>query len=161
MAVNLSARQLQSPDLAGTVEAVLKETGLKASSLSLDITETVYIKVLEGNTAALDELKRLGVRLSIDDFGVGYSSLSYLKRLPIDTLKIDKSFFRALREDVEDTVILQTIVDLAYTLGLKVVAEGVESKAQAVQLKEMGCDLAQGYYFTEPLTPEAVEEFLA
>jgi EAL domain-containing protein (putative c-di-GMP-specific phosphodiesterase class I) len=160
MAVNLSARQLYRPDLARTIEAVLQETGLKANCLSLDITETVYIKALEGHTAALNDLKWLGVRLSIDDFGVGYSSLAYLKRLPADALKIDKSFIRALSEDVEDTVIIQMIVNLAHTFGMEVVAEGVESAYQAEQLKEMDCDLAQGYYFTEPLPPQAASKFL-
>jgi EAL domain-containing protein (putative c-di-GMP-specific phosphodiesterase class I) len=161
MAVNLTATQLQRPDLARTVEAVLRETGLEASSLSLDITETGYIKALEGNTAALDELKRLGVRISIDDFGVGYSSLSYLKRLPADTLKIDKSFVRGLGEDEKGTVIIQMIADLARTLGMEIVAEGVESEEQAERLREMGCDLAQGYHFAEPLPREAVSGFLA
>ena len=161
MAVNVSATQLQRPDLARTVEAVLRETGLEAGSLSLDITETGYIKALEGNTAALDELKRLGVRISIDDFGVGYSSLSYLKRLPADTLKIDKSFVRGLGEDEKSTVIIQMIADLARTLGMEIVAEGVESEEQAERLREMGCDLAQGYHFAEPLPREAVSGFLA
>ena len=161
MAVNLTATQLQRPDLARTVEAVLRETGLEASSLSLDITETGYIKALKGNTAALDELKRLGVRISIDDFGVGYSSLSYLKRLPADTLKIDKSFIRGLGEDEKSTVIIQMIADLAHTLGMETVAEGVESEEQVILLREMGCDFAQGYHFAEPLPREAVSEFLA
>jgi diguanylate cyclase (GGDEF)-like protein/PAS domain S-box-containing protein len=161
ISVNLSARQLQRPDLASTVEGVLRQTGLEACSLSLDITETVYIKALEGDTATLDELKQLGVRLSIDDFGMGYSSLSYLKRLPTDALKIDKSFIRALGEDIKDTALVKMIIDLAHTFDMEVVAEGVESEAQAVQLKEMGCELAQGYHFTEPLPPKAVSEFLA
>ena len=118
------------------------------------------MKVVEGNTAALDELKRLGVCISIDDFGVGYSSLSYLKRLPADVLKIDKSFVAGIGIDEEDTAIIRMIIDLAHTLGMEVVAEGVESEGQAEQLKEMGCDLGQGYHFTKPLPPEAVEEFL-
>jgi EAL domain-containing protein (putative c-di-GMP-specific phosphodiesterase class I) len=159
--VNLSARQVGHPDLAKIVEGVLKEAGLEAHSLSLDITETAYIKVMEGNTAALDELKQQGVRISLDDFGTGYSSLSYLKRLPADALKIDRSFIKGLGEDVEDTALVQMIIDLAHTFGLEVVAEGVESEAQADQLKEMGCDLGQGYHFTKPLPPEGVEEFLA
>jgi EAL domain-containing protein (putative c-di-GMP-specific phosphodiesterase class I) len=161
ISVNLSARQVGHPDLAKIVEGVLKEAGLEAHSLSLDITETAYIKVMEGNTAALDELKQQGVRISLDDFGTGYSSLSYLKRLPADALKIDRSFIKGLGEDVEDTALVQMIIDLAHTFGLEVVAEGVESEAQADQLKEMGCDLGQGYHFTKPLPPEGVEEFLA
>ena len=159
--VNLSAKQLRHPDVAQTVEETLKETEFEAHCLSLDITETLYIEALRGNTAVLDKLKKMGVRISIDDFGVGYSSLAYLKRLPADTLKIDKSFVAGLGEDVEDTAIVQMIIDLAHTLGMEVIAEGVESEEQAEQLKEMGCDLGQGYYFAEPLPSEAASEFLA
>ena len=160
MSVNLSARQLGHSELVRTVKGVLKETGLEGRYLSLDITETVYVKTLEANTATLNELKRMGVRISIDDFGTGYSSLAYLKRLPADALKIDKSFIRALGEDVEDTVLLQMIIDLAHTFGMEAIAEGVESQEQAAQLKEMGCDQGQGYYFAEPLSPEVVPKFL-
>jgi diguanylate cyclase (GGDEF)-like protein/PAS domain S-box-containing protein len=159
--VNLSARQLRHHDLTETVEGVLQRTGLDSRCLSLDITETLYITVLGGNTAALDDLRQMGVRISIDDFGMGYSSLSYLKRLPVDTLKIDRTFVAGLGEDVEDTAIVRMLVDLAHTLGMKIVAEGVESEEQAEQLKEMGCDLGQGYYFAKPLPPEAALEFLA
>ena len=161
VSVNLSARQLGHPDLVQTVEGALRETGFEANHLSLEVTETVYIKVLEGNTAVLEGLKRLGVCISIDDFGVGYSSLAYLKRLPADALKIDKSFVAGIGEDVEDTAIVEMIVGLAHTLGMEVIAEGVESGDQAQQLKEMGCDFAQGFYFSKPLPPEAVPRFLA
>ena len=161
ISVNLSARQLQRPDLATTIEGVLRRTGIEAQCLSLDITETVYIKALEGNTAALDELKRLGVSIAIDDFGVGYSSLSYLKRIPADALKIDKSFVTGLGEDIEDTAIVRMIIELAHTLGMEVIAEGVETAGQAAQLEEMDCDMGQGFYLIEPLPPEAVPRFLA
>jgi EAL domain-containing protein (putative c-di-GMP-specific phosphodiesterase class I) len=160
MCVNLSAKQLQLPSVGQVVEEVLRETGLGAHCLSLDITETLYIDVFKGNTAVLDELKRRGVRISIDDFGKGYSSLSYLKRLPPDALKIDKEFVRGLGEDVEDTAIVQMVIELGHILGMEVIAEGVESEDQAQQLKEMGCDLAQGYYFSKPLPPEAVPGFV-
>ncbi len=160
LAVNVSARQLRHPELAKSVERVLRETGLEGSCLSLDITETVYIKTLEGNTAALDELRRLGVGISIDDFGTGYSSLAYLKRLPANTLKVDKTFVAGLGEDLEDTAIVRMVIELAHTLGMKVIAEGVESAAQAELLGEMGCDLAQGFFFSEPLPPEEVPGFL-
>src|SRR3712207_2722430 len=103
----------------------------------------------------------MGVRVSIDDFGMGYSSLSYLKRLPADTLKIDKSFVAGLGGDIEDEAIVRMIVDLAHTLGMKIVAEGVESEEQAEQLKQMGCDLGQGFYFAKPLPSKAASEFLA
>lgn len=127
--------------------------------MCLDITETLYITVLEGNTAVLDDLKRMGVRISIDDFGTGYSSLSYLKRLPADTLKIDKSFVAGLGKDVGDTAIVQMVINLAHSLGMEAVAEGVESQKQAEQLKQMGCGLGQGFYFAEPLPPEEAARF--
>jgi len=160
MSVNLSARQLARPDLAETVKGALRESGLEGRSLSLDVTETVFIKALESNTAALAGLKGLGVGISIDDFGTGYSSLAYLKRLPADALKIDRSFVKGLGEDIEDTAIVQTVVELAHTIGMEVIAEGVESEEQAILLAEMGCDLAQGYLFSKPLTPEDVPRFL-
>ena len=159
ISVNLSARQLQCPDLARIVEDALQETGLEACSLVLDITETVYVRALEGNIATLDELKGLGVHLSIDDFGVGYSSLSYLNRLPADDLKLDRSFLAGIGENTKDTAIVGTVVGLAYTLGMKVIAEGVESGDQAEQLKEVGCDLAQGYHFAKPLPMPALLEY--
>jgi EAL domain-containing protein (putative c-di-GMP-specific phosphodiesterase class I) len=161
MAVNLSARQLQRPDLPETIKRVLRETGLEAGRLSLDITETEYIKALERNNPTLDGLKRLGIGVSIDDFGVGYSSLSYLKRLPADAIKIDKSFVRGLGEEVEDTAIVRMMIELAHTLGMKIIAEGVETEEQVALLEQMGCDMGQGYHFARPLPPEKVPEFLA
>ena len=139
----------------------LEESGLPASSLGLDITETVYISALDTNTAALDRLKALGIRISLDDFGSGYSFLSYLKRLPADILKIDKSFTKGLGVEIEDTAIVQTVVDLAHILGMEVVAEGVEIEEQETLLKEMGCDFAQGFFFSRPLPPEEVPGFLS
>jgi EAL domain-containing protein (putative c-di-GMP-specific phosphodiesterase class I) len=161
MSVNLSGRQLARPDLAETVEGALRKTGLDPSRLSLDVTETAYISALEERSAALEHLKRLGVGVSIDDFGVGHSSLSYLKRLPADTLKIDRSFVGGVGDGLEDTAIVRMVVELAHTLGMKVVAEGVEGRAQAALLAEMECDFAQGYHFSRPLPPDAVSEFLA
>ena len=161
MSVNLSGRQLRRTDLPETIGRALTESGLSASSLGLDITETVYIGTLDANTAALDRLRALGIRISLDDFGSGYSSLSYLKRLPADILKIDRSFTKGLGLEVEDTAIVQTVVDLAHILGMEVVAEGVEVEEQETLLREMGCDFAQGYLFSRPLPPEAVSEFLA
>jgi EAL domain-containing protein (putative c-di-GMP-specific phosphodiesterase class I) len=160
ISVNISARQLKRIDFAEVVEGVLRNTGLEARCLSLDLTETVYVKALESHIAVLDELKRKGVRISIDDFGTGYSSLSYLKTLPADILKIDKKFIKGLGEDVEDTAIVQMIIELAHTLGMEIVAEGVESEGQAKELRRMGCDMGQGYYFSEPFAPEAVLGFL-
>src|SRR4028119_1084709 len=148
-------------DLAESVEAVLKEAGLAGSCLTLDITETVYVMALAGNTATLDRLRGLGAKISIDDFGMGYSLLAYLKRLPADSLKIDRSFVRGLGEDVEDTAIVHMIIELAHILGLEVVGEGVEREEQARLLREMGCDRAQGCHFAKPLPPEGIPALLS
>jgi diguanylate cyclase (GGDEF)-like protein len=161
MCVNLSARQLSRLALVETVERVLGESGMEGSYLSLDVTETAYVSTLEQNTAVLDRLKAMGVEISIDDFGTIYSSLSYLKRLPANAIKIDKSFVKGLGGEVEDTAIVRMIIGLAHTLGMEVIAEGVESEEQARLLKEMGCDFAQGYYFAQPLPPEEIPALLS
>jgi EAL domain-containing protein (putative c-di-GMP-specific phosphodiesterase class I) len=160
ISVNLSAKQLLRPDLAEAIESALRESKLDASYLSLDVTESVYVHALEGNSATLDRLTAMGVRILIDDFGMGYSSLSYLKRLPADALKIDKSFIRGLGEDVKDTAIVRMVIELAHTLGMEVIAEGVESWDQAALLEEIGCDLGQGYHFSKPLPPDELQEYL-
>ena len=159
--MNLSARQFARPDLPETVEGVLRETGLEARYLALDVTETVYVRALEGNTGALSRLRAMGVGVSIDDFGTGYSSLAYLKRLPADALKIDKSFVRGLGEDVEDTAIVRMVVELAHTFGMETIAEGVETEEQAELLREMGCDFVQGFHLSKPLLPDDVSRLLA
>ncbi len=128
--------------------------------MSLDVTETAFIDALEDNRLALERIQALGVRISIDDFGMGYSSLSYLKRLPADALKIDKSFLKGFGESVEDTAIVRMVIEVGHTLSLRVVAEGVETWTQAALLAETGCDMAQGYHFSEPLPPEDVPGFL-
>jgi diguanylate cyclase (GGDEF)-like protein/PAS domain S-box-containing protein len=157
VAVNVSVKQLQRPNLVQVVEEILRKTRLEAGCLSLDITETAYIGITEDPTDTLNSLKRAGVRVAIDDFGVGHSSLSYLKRLPADMLKIDKFFIKELEQD---TAIVRTVVELAHILGMRVVAEGVENERQATLLREMGCDLGQGYHFAEPLPPEDMFRFL-
>ena len=161
MCVNLSARQLSRLDLAETVKRVLQETGMEGGCLSLDVTETAYVSTLERHTTVLDRLKAMGVEISIDDFGTIYSSLSYLKRLPAAALKIDKSFVKGLGVELEDTAIVQMIIGLAHTLGMEIIAEGVESEEQARLLKEMGCDFAQGYHFAQPLPPEEIPALLS
>ncbi len=158
--VNLSARQLRHPRCEGAIRAALESSGLPPESLSLDVTETTFIDALEGNRVALERIQALGVRISIDDFGMGYSSLSYLKRLPADALKIDRSFLRGFGEDARDTALVRMVIDVGHTLGMRVIAEGVEEWAQATLLAEMGCDMAQGYHFSRPLSPEEVPGFL-
>ncbi len=151
MCVNLSVRQFQDPNLADVVGRILKRTGLEASSLQLEITESMIMK---DETRAVDTLLKLtglGVHISIDDFGKGYSSLNYLRDLPVDSLKIDKSFVEGLGRNKADTTIVRLIVDLAHTLDMEVTAEGVETAEQLALLLEFGCDLGQGYYFSKPL----------
>ncbi len=161
VSINVSAKQLVRPDFADTVEGVLKGTGFDGRCLTLDVTETASVGVLEGGTMALDRLRAPGVRISIDDFGTGYSSLSYLKRLPADALKIDKSFVAGLGIDLEDTAVVGMVIELAHAFGMEAIAEGVETEAQARLLGEMGCDFDQGFYFAKPLPPEAMSEYLA
>ena len=157
--VNFSARQLQHPECVQTVEEVLWKTGLEPGSLCLEITESAYVRATASQILSLERLKGLGMRISIDDFGTGYSSLSYLKQLPADTLKLDKSFIAEIRENVKDRAIVSSITNLANALGMGVVGEGVESEGQAEQLKEMGCELAQGYHFARPLASQALMKF--
>jgi len=161
MSANLSARQLSRPDLAEAIERIIGEAGMEGGHLILDVTETVYVRALETNTAALQRLRSMGVRISVDDFGTGYSSLSYLKYLAADVIKIDRSFVKGLGQDVKDTAIVRMIIELAHTLGMKVMAEGVEAGEQAALLREMSCNMAQGFYYAKPLPAEAASEFLA
>ncbi len=141
--------------------STLAETGLPASALTLELTETVLMEDPEGITAQLSELRRLGVQVGIDDFGTGYSSLSYLRRFPVDKLKIDKSFIDNIETVEEDLAIVRTVVDLARILALETTAEGIESGAQADLLHDVGCEVGQGYFFARPLPPEEIPAFLS
>jgi diguanylate cyclase (GGDEF)-like protein len=149
--VNLSARQFAHPNLVEVVAGILTETGVDPASVYLEITETALMEDAESTSAALRELKSLGVSLTVDDFGTGYSSLLYLKRFPVDELKVDRTFVAGLLGNAEDEAIVAAIVSLAHTLGLKAVAEGVESTAQLTRLQELGCDIGQGYHFARPM----------
>ena len=161
VSVNLSASQLTAPGLVEDVADVLKTCGLEPSSLILEVTEGAMMKDMETSVAILRRLKDLGVRIAVDDFGKDYSSLFYLKRLPVDILKIDRSLVDGLGTEDENEGIVQVVVELARTLGLMVVAEGVENREQLEKLKEMGCELAQGFYFREPLPAEVAGDLLA
>jgi len=160
MSVNLSARQFRQTDIDVLVDRVLKETGLDPKYLDLEITENMSMFDVDMTTETLQKLKRLGVNISIDDFGTGYSSLNYLKRFPIDSLKIDQSFVHDIHSDTDDAAIVKAILAMAHSLDLKVVAEGVETERQLSFLKEQKCDQAQGYYFNRPLSPEHLESML-
>ena len=162
VAVNLSARQFRQSNLLEMIGQVLQETGLDPQSgmLELELTESMVMRNVEESVVTLNSLHEMGLQLSIDDFGTGYSSLSYLKRFPINTLKIDQSFVRDISNDPEDAAITVAIVDLAHSLKLNVIAEGVETREQLEFLRAISCNEAQGYYFSRPLAPDALEKFL-
>ncbi|HTN93834.1 MAG TPA: bifunctional diguanylate cyclase/phosphodiesterase [Gallionella sp.] len=151
IAVNLSARQLRSDNLLDDIDAVLSEANLPASSLELEITESMVMENPERVIKLLDRIRSRGIHLSLDDFGTGHSSLAYLKRFPIDTLKIDQAFIRETPANTDDVAIARTIVAMAKSLGLVTVAEGVETAEQHELLKNMGCDQVQGFYYSLPL----------
>ena len=159
-AINLSARQFAETDLVQVIAAALMRSGLPPSSLEIELTESLVMADVDHAIGVLRELKTLGVQLSIDDFGTGYSSLSYLKRFPIDVLKIDRSFVNDITTDSDDAAIVSSIISLAHSLRLKVVAEGVETAEQLEYLRQHGCDLMQGYYFSKPLTATAMTQML-
>jgi diguanylate cyclase (GGDEF)-like protein len=150
IAVNLSARQLASPELVDSIKRLLQQSGAPANRLKLEITESMLLTDIEKTREKLQELTQLGIRFSLDDFGTGYSSLSYLKKLPLSQLKIDQSFVRELLTDPVDAAIVKTIVQLAKSLGLSVIAEGVELEGQRKVLADMGCREFQGYLFGKP-----------
>ncbi|RAU21600.1 signal transduction protein [Paramagnetospirillum kuznetsovii] len=160
MAVNLSGGDFRDGDLAQKVAQVLAETHFPADRLELEITETFVLDLGERQREVLDSLKRLGIRLAIDDFGTGYSSLSYLKRLPVDTLKIDRSFVRDLARDSRDMMLVGSIIGIAHSLGLKVVAEGIEESDQQIILLTQECDEMQGYLLAKPMPADQVKIFL-
>ncbi len=160
VAVNVSLRQLACGDLVDIVRHSLTVSGLQPEALELEITESLAMGNLECTIKQLQELRELGVEASIDDFGTGHSSLSYLKHLPVQKLKIDRSFIRGIHNDLGDAAIVESIIDLAHGLGLIVVAEGVEYEAQYQILKDLGCDYAQGYLFSKPLAALEVEVML-
>ncbi len=160
MSVNLSARQFQQPDLVAIVRSAIEESGIPASTLEVEITESSAMQNAENTIYTLRELKALGVRIAMDDFGTGYSSLNYLKRFPIDTLKLDQTFVREVANDPSDAAIVSSVISMAHNLGLRVVAEGVETQEQLDFLARQRCDIIQGYYFSQPLLPAQLESFL-
>jgi diguanylate cyclase (GGDEF)-like protein len=151
MSVNLSARQFAQPDLVDQVAAILESTGLPASALKLEITESVVMDESETGINALRALRALGCRLALDDFGTGYSSLSYLKSLPLDTIKIDRSFVAGLADDDANLPIVQAVIALAHGLGIDVTAEGIETAEQLASLRSLACDHGQGFLYARPL----------
>ena len=160
LAVNLSARQFNEPNLVASIAAVLAETGLAPACLELELTESLFMHDVALAVSQLHDMKALGVQLSIDDFGTGYSSFAYLRTFPIDVLKIDRSFVGDVASDADDAAIVVSIIALAHNLKLRVVAEGVETAEQLDYLRRHGCDEAQGYYFSHPLPAQEMELLL-
>ncbi|MCU1428396.1 MAG: hypothetical protein JWL83_2396, partial [Actinomycetia bacterium] len=160
MSVNVSAYQLMSPDYAATVAAVLFGTDTDPKLVTLEVTESVFVQDSERALVVLNELKHLGVNLALDDFGTGYSSLTYLKRFPIDIVKIDQGFVADLQHDEASHAIVNAVIELAHTLGMVVVAEGVETAEQHRQLAMLGCDFCQGFYFAHPTPADDIDTLL-
>jgi diguanylate cyclase (GGDEF)-like protein len=160
VSVNLSARQHRDPDLVDLVERILTETRTDPATLCLEITESVLVTDADAAAPTLHALKGLGVKLSIDEFGTGHSSLGSLKRFPLDMLKVDRSFVSGLGTDTEDAAIVTAIINLAHSLGLQTVADGVETKEQVDELRALGCDVGQGFYFARPRPSDAIAELL-
>jgi len=160
MAMNLSARNLLDDRIVLDLKRLLREYDLPGHLVELEITESTIMADPSRAEAALARINRLGVRLSVDDFGTGYSSLAYLKRLPVQTLKIDSSFVRSMLNDEQDEIIVNSTIHLAHNLGLRVVAEGVETPAVYQKLVDLGCDEAQGFYMGRPLPAPEAERWL-
>jgi diguanylate cyclase (GGDEF)-like protein len=160
MAVNLSARQFKDENLSKLVADILDETDLDAEHLELEITESMVMEDTDHTLKILQQLNDMGVHLSIDDFGTGYSSLAYLKRMPIGTLKIDRSFVKDITTDSNDAAVVQTIIAMAHTMQLRVIAEGSETAEQIHFLREQQCDETQGFYFSRPLPAVEIRTML-
>ncbi len=160
VAVNLSGRQFHHQNLVEKIEAALRDARLEPQWLDLEITETYAMQDADFTLAILKELKRMGIHISIDDFGTGYSSLSHLKQFPIDTLKIDRSFVKDLATDPKEEAIVSAVIVLAHSLGMDVVAEGVEKAAELSILRKHHCDKMQGYYFSRPIPAQDFEALL-
>jgi len=156
VAVNLSERQFGSNKLLNTIKRTLSDVDIPASYIELEITESLMMNDTDLTVSTLKEIKRMGIDIAMDDFGTGYSSLAYLKRYPIDILKIDRAFVKDVTDDENDAAIVEAIVALAKQLKLKIVAEGIETEAQYNFLKESGCEIGQGYLFSKPVDFDGV-----
>jgi EAL domain-containing protein (putative c-di-GMP-specific phosphodiesterase class I) len=159
--VNLSSQQFASNDLIETVTDALNEFSVEPQHLELEITESILMQNTETTITMLHELKNMGIRLAMDDFGTGYSSFSYLKRFPLDVIKIDRSFINDIPDDSDDSAIVGAIIAMAHRLNLNVIAEGVETEQQMAFLRDQGCDEVQGYLISRPLTLEDTTSFIS
>jgi EAL domain-containing protein (putative c-di-GMP-specific phosphodiesterase class I) len=158
--VNISSRQFTHPALVQQVARILAETGLEPDSLRLEITESTFIQNVELAARILSDLQQIGVQFQIDDFGTGYSSLSYLHQFPVNTIKIDRTFIGRIGQDGHNAEIVRTILLLARDLGMGTIAEGIETEDQLAQLKDLDCQLGQGFFIARPMEPKRVEALL-
>ncbi|CAL7964093.1 diguanylate cyclase [Gammaproteobacteria bacterium] len=161
LSINLSARQLEQKKLLQTIKKILDQEKIQAQNISLELTETAIMQHETEAKQVLEQLHKMGTKIIIDDFGIGYSSLSRLAHLPIHMLKMDQSFVKNIGIDVNDEIIIKSTIALAHNLGLQILAEGVETEAQLKFLIKNGCTYAQGYYFSKPLTVEKMKRFIA
>ncbi len=160
IAVNISARQFKDLEFVNTIGAILEETNMQPNHLDLEITETIALSDLEYTVKIIDKLEKMGVSFSLDDFGTGYSSMNYLKSLPVHNIKIDKSFLDTVVDNIPEQKIVETIISLAHSLNLVVIAEGVEQHKQEIFLKSVNCNKAQGYFYSEPVPKEEAGSIL-
>jgi EAL domain-containing protein (putative c-di-GMP-specific phosphodiesterase class I) len=161
MTVNLSKKQLTHPDLVASVADLIKDVGIKPSSLVLEITESTIMDTFDAITPVLSELHKVGVLLAMDDFGTGHSSLGFLNLVPMDILKIDRSFINKTGNTRQHSAIIQSILQLAHAMEMEVVAEGVETEEQVALLQSLECNYCQGFLFSRPLPPDQAQEFIA
>lgn len=161
VAVNCSALNLSNPQMPEVVAHILERTGLDPARLTVEVTENALMNSLGAAVRSLNAVRELGVKVSIDDFGSGYSSLAYLRKLPVNTLKVDRAFVQEIAEQANDRAITAAIIAMAHKLGLRVVAEGVEEEVQLAYLRENGCDYIQGYYYSRPLPLTELRGWLA
>jgi EAL domain-containing protein (putative c-di-GMP-specific phosphodiesterase class I) len=160
IAINLSARQFQDPNLVSFISSMLLNYQVSSSQVEFEITETISMTNMTNTLRILTELNAIGVSIAIDDFGTGHSSLAYLKKFPVNTLKIDRSFVIDIMKNDEDKTIVQTIISMAHSLGFNTVAEGVETLEHVKLLQNMNCDQLQGYYFSKPIPKDEFTKFI-
>ena len=160
VSINLSTRQFTQPNLLQAIENIIYKTGVDTKKIKLEITESMVMDNVEDAINLLNQIKELGISLSMDDFGTGYSSLSYLQRFPMDNIKIDQSFVRGMDISLDDSEIVRTIIMLGHNLGMKIIAEGIETQTHYLTLKELGCEYGQGYFFSKPLSSKDATELL-
>ena len=156
MTVNVSPREIMEPNFIAELRKVLEQTGIDPTALCLEVTESVMMSATQDVVRLLDQVRQLGVFIAIDDFGTEHSSLSRLRDMPAEVLKIDRSFIDGLSSETGDTAIVSSILSLAYAMGKHTIAEGVEKREQAAMLLRMGCEVAQGYFFSPPVSPERI-----